>query len=177
MFVASLNQSVVVVGLDEVFRLPANELSGWNILSIRGRMNERPLNFPAARRVKTLHFDDVEADHSDYLFAATPKDIEDAIAFGREVGEEPLLIHCHAGISRSTAAAWIIIWDKLKNEPDAVQLSFDIVRKLRPILLPNRHVLRLGIEALAPKETQKRILQQFQECLVELNYPHIEPPP
>jgi predicted protein tyrosine phosphatase len=165
------NHKLMIVGLDEVFRLPASELKDWNILSIRGRMNERPFNFPGARRVKTLHFDDVEADYpEEQLFAAKPKDVEDALAFAREVGDEALLIHCRAGISRSTAIAWIIIWDKLKAKADSVGQAFDIVRKVRPILLPNRHVLRLGVEALAPKETQTKIMEEFQGCLMELNY-------
>jgi hypothetical protein len=56
------------------------------------------------------------------------------------------------------------------RKADAVRRSFDIVRKLRPILAPNRHVLRLGIKALASTGTRKTIMQQFRECLVELNH-------
>jgi len=168
---ATYYDKLMIVGLDEVLQLPAAMLRDWNILSIRGRLNELPLNFPGARSVKTLHFDDVESDYPDeHLFAATPSDIQHALAFAREIGDAPLLIHCHAGISRSTAVAWIIIWDKLKPKPDSVGQAFDIVRRARPILLPNRHVLRLGIAALAPKETQKSIMQEFQGCLAELNY-------
>ena len=168
---ATYHHNLMIVGLDEVLQLPATMLRDWNILSIRGRLNELPLSFPGARSVKTLHFDDVESDYpDDHLFAATPSDIQHALAFAREIGDEPLLIHCHAGISRSTAVAWIIIWDKLKPKPDSVGQAFDIVRRVRPILLPNRHILRLGIEALAPKETQKTIMQEFQGCLTELNY-------
>jgi predicted protein tyrosine phosphatase len=163
--------NLMILGLDEVLGLPAVDLQEWNIVSIRGRMNERRLTFPGARRVKTLHFDDVEADcPNEQLFAATPNDLEDALAFAREVGDEPLLIHCRAGISRSTAIAWLIVWDKLKAGPDSVGQAFDIVRRARPILLPNRHILRLGIEALAPRETQREILHEFQDCLLELNY-------
>jgi predicted protein tyrosine phosphatase len=80
-------------------------------------------------------------------------------------------MHCVAGISRSTAIAWVIVFDKLKGKPDAVRRSFDIVRKLRPILSPNRHVLRLGIEALTEKGSRKRVMQQFQDCLEELECP------
>jgi predicted protein tyrosine phosphatase len=138
-------------------------------------MNE-PLSFPGARSLKSLHFDDVEADcPEDGEFAAKPEDIRDAIAFSRGIDDGLLLIHCAAGISRSTALAWIIIYDKLKGEPDAVRRSFHLVRKLRPILSPNRHVLRLGVEALAPKGSRIKIMQQFQDCLVELN--PVEPTP
>jgi len=92
-----------------------------------------------------------------------------ALAFSREVKDEPLLIHCAAGISRGTAMAWIIVYEKLKGKPDAVRRSFDIVRKLRPILAPNRHVLRLGIEALVPQKNREAVKGQFRDCLIELN--------
>ena len=55
------------------------------------------------------------------------------------------------------------------RKADAVRRSFDIVRKLRPILAPNRHVLRLGIEAVVPQEGRQAVMQQFGDCLDELN--------
>jgi predicted protein tyrosine phosphatase len=159
-----------IVGVEEALRLSQAELAGWNILSICGRM-EAPLSFREARSTKNLHFDDVEGDcPEDGEFAARPEDIQEALAFAREIDGEPLLIHCVAGISRSTALAWIIIYDRLKGKPDAVRQSFEIVRKLRPILSPNPHVLRLGVKALTPKGNRKKIIQQFQDCLAELNY-------
>lgn len=168
-------QRIAVLGIDEALRLNQPELARWNIRSIRGRLNELPLDFPDARKVKTLHFDDGEADYpEEHLFAARVEDIEEALAFAHEVGEEPLLIHCFAGISRSTAIAWIIVWDKLKDKPDAVRRSFDIVRRVRPILLPNRHILRLGVEVLAPEGSRKMLMQQFQDRLIELNYPELD---
>lgn len=169
MDIDSIKQKMKIVGVEEARRLSPAELAGWNILSIRGRLN-KPLDFPGALKSKSLHFDDVQEDcPEDGEFAARLEDIQDALAFSRAIGDEPLLIHCVAGISRSTAIAWIIIYDKLKEKPDAIRQSFEIVRKLRPILLPNRHVLKLGVEALAPPESRKEIMRQFHECLVELN--------
>jgi predicted protein tyrosine phosphatase len=161
---------IKIVGVEEARRLTPAELAVWNILSIVGRKYE-PLSFPGARSMKSLHFDDVEADcPEDGEFAATPQDIRVALAFSRGIGDEPLLIHCLMGISRSTSLAWLIIYDKLKSRPDAVRQSFEIVRKLRPILSPNRHVLRLGVDALAPQGSRKKIMLQFRDCLAEL-YP------
>ena len=168
MDIDSFRQKFKIVGVEEARRLSQAQLTGWNILSIRGRMNE-PLSFPGARQTKSLHFDDVEADcPEEQLFAARPEDIRAALAFAREINDEPLLIHCAAGISRSTAVAWIILYDKLNGKPDAVRQSFEIVRKVRPILAPNRHVLRLGIEALVPGRNRKAIMEQFRDCLDEL---------
>ncbi len=171
MHIDSLNQKMMIVGVEQAVRLSPAELLGWNILSIRGRMNEPQLSFPGSQRTKSLYFDDVEADcPEDQEFAARLEDIQDALTFSRGIGVEPLLIHCQAGISRSTAIAWIIICDKLKEYQDAIHQAFDIVRNLRPILSPNLHVLRLGIQALAPKGSRRKIIQQFQECLDEFNY-------
>jgi predicted protein tyrosine phosphatase len=170
MHVDSLKQKTMTLGVAVALRLGPGELAGWNILSIRGQMNGAPLTFPGARGAKTLLFDDVQADRPEVgAFAARPEDIQTALAFSREIEDEPLLIHCATGISRSTAVAWIIIYDKLKGQPgDAVRRFFDIVRKLRPILAPNRHVLRLGIEALVPPESRQTIVQQFGDCIAEL---------
>jgi predicted protein tyrosine phosphatase len=172
MDIDSFKRKMKIVGVEEARRLRPAELARWNILSICGRRSG-PLSFPGARATKSLYFDDVEADfQDDGEFAARPEDIQDALVFARGIGDEPLLIHCAMGISRSTGVAWIIIYDKLKSQPDAVRQSFEIVRKLRPILSPNRHVLRLGVEALVSSGSRKKIMRQFQDCLVELNPNH-----
>jgi predicted protein tyrosine phosphatase len=164
------SQNLEIVSLEEVLRLDRTELARRNILSIRGRTNEPPLAFPGARRVRTLHFDDVLEDIPQQdLFAARREDLESAIEFGRAVVDQPLLIHCYAGISRSTAVAWILIFDRLKGGPGAVRRAFEIIRDTRPILQPNPHVLRLGIEILVPERTRGKVIQQFQDCLLELS--------
>jgi len=169
MEIDSFQRRMKIVGVEEARRLSQAELEGWHILSIIGRKKE-PLSFPGARSMKSLYFDDVEADcPEDGEFAASPKDIQEALSFSRGIGDGPLLIHCLMGISRSTALAWIILYDRLMAQPDAVRQSFDIVRKLRPILSPNRRVLRLGVEALVPQGSRRRIMQQFRDCLVELH--------
>jgi predicted protein tyrosine phosphatase len=173
MNIDSFKRKLKIVGVEEARGLSPEELAGWSILSIRSKMKEGPLSFPGARSTKSIHFDDVEDDFpEEQEFAAKPEDIQEALEFSRGIDDGPLLIHCHMGISRSTAIAWIIIYDKLKGKPDAVRSSFEIVRKLRPILSPNRHVLRLGVEALAQKGSRKRVMQQFHDCLEEINPQH-----
>jgi predicted protein tyrosine phosphatase len=169
MRVASLNQKLIILGQDELLSLPSAFLSDWSVLSITGRGTNK-LYLPEAKAICRLHFDDVEKDapETDH-FAATEADIEKGIGFARQVGNDHLLIHCYAGISRSTAMAWIIIWDKLRDKADAVRLSFGIVRQIRPILLPNRHVLMLGINLLAPERARDDIVRQFQACLRQLD--------
>ena len=60
-----------------------------------------------------LRFDDVIEDSSDQV-APHRGDVEAILVFGRSLSAEPqssahLLVHCHAGISRSTAAMTLIL--------------------------------------------------------------------
>jgi predicted protein tyrosine phosphatase len=169
MYIELLNQDLTIASHEEAVLLHDNGHALWNVLSISDKVVlERP-RFPHARRVTHLLFDDVEADSPvDGHYAATPNDVRTAISFAREIGSEPLLIHCYAGISRSTAIAWLIAYDRLKERPDAVRRAFEIVRELRPIMRPNRHVLMVGLELLIPKGKRSEVEQLFLECLSEL---------
>src|SRR5579863_1711298 len=54
-----------------------------------------------------LRFHDIIEPAPDRL-PPSRRDVEELLAFGRELGASPvshLLVHCHAGVSRSTAAA------------------------------------------------------------------------
>ena len=169
MYIELLDQDLTIASHEEALLLHDHGHAQWNVLSICDKVVlERP-KFVDARRVAHLLFDDVEADSPvDGHYAATPDDVRVAISFAREIGNEPLLIHCYAGISRSTAIAWLIAYDRLKERPDAVRRSFEIVRELRPAMRPNRHVLKVGLEFLVPKGEFAEAEQLFLECLSEL---------
>jgi predicted protein tyrosine phosphatase len=170
MYIELLDQDLTIASHEEALLLHQNGHAKWNVLSISDKIAlERPY-FPNAQRVMNLFFDDVETDSPpDCHYAATPEDIQLAISFAREIGNEPLLIHCYAGVSRSTALAWLIAYDRLKERPDAVRRSFEIVHELRPAMRPNRHILTLGIELLVPAPDREEIQQLFLECLGELD--------
>jgi len=52
---------------------------------------------------KVVEFDDISSPHPGYL-PPTYSQVEEMIRWG--VGRTQLLVHCHAGMSRSTATAW-----------------------------------------------------------------------
>ncbi|WAJ26322.1 tyrosine phosphatase family protein [Antarcticirhabdus aurantiaca] len=54
----------------------------------------------------------------------------------------PLLVHCYAGISRSTAAA-LLIAAMLRPEAEERQLAAEL-RRLSPAATPNPYLVRLG---------------------------------
>jgi predicted protein tyrosine phosphatase len=78
----------------------------------------------------------------------TRADVGRLLAFGREVGETSdahLLVHCRAGVSRSTAAATLIMMQA--NPEWSASDSLEAVVALRPRAWPNLLILELG-EAL-----------------------------
>jgi predicted protein tyrosine phosphatase len=73
--------------------------------------------------------------------------VRELLTFGRDwSAEAPLLIHCWAGISRSTATAFMLA---CQRNPDVPEL--EIARRLRqaaPHAYPNRRLVRLADLAL-----------------------------
>lgn len=77
--------------------------------------------------------------------APVAQHVGDALAFAREAGDDRLIVHCHAGVSRSPAIAWCILLDRLGSPAAATATLFE----LRPIAIPNRVIIRLGLEMIA----------------------------
>ena len=76
-------------------------------------------------------------------------DVERLLAFGHELSGTPeshLLIHCHAGVSRSTASAALIL---AQARPDrSARDTLDAVAQLRPRAWPNLRMLEFGDDLL-----------------------------
>ena len=96
----------------------------------------------APQEYLTVRFHDVILPHPD-LELPRREHIEQVLAFGRKLPQgDPahLLIHCHMGISRSTAAAAAILAQAHTSlGEDAV---FDEVQRLRPRAWPNSLMIR-----------------------------------
>ncbi|HJS86466.1 MAG TPA: protein-tyrosine-phosphatase, partial [Acetobacteraceae bacterium] len=74
------------------------------------------------------------------------------LAFGRDFAAEPpndahLLVHCHAGISRSTAAMTLILAQALPDVPARTILAH--VLRIRPKAWPNLRIIEIGDAMLA----------------------------
>ncbi len=104
--------------------------------------------FEVHRRLK-LRFHDVIEPNPGWI-APQPWDIELLLAFGRDLAESPdahLLVHCHAGLSRSTAAAALILAQAQPGRPAAEALL--AIARLRPRAWPNLRMIELGDALLA----------------------------
>jgi predicted protein tyrosine phosphatase len=80
-----------------------------------------------------------------------PAHIEQLLAFGRILGHEPatdahLLVHCHAGISRSSASIALLIAQAMPGRSgDAI---FADILRIRPQIWPNLRIIELGDRTL-----------------------------
>jgi predicted protein tyrosine phosphatase len=98
----------------------------------------------APHRRLILRFHDVIEPQPDQI-APTREDVERLLVFGREVSETPeahLLVHCRAGVSRSTAAAALILMQANPEWPASAAL--DVVAAIRPRAWPNLLILEFG---------------------------------
>jgi predicted protein tyrosine phosphatase len=108
-------------------------------------------NFALDRRLKLNFHDVIEAAPG--WIAPERWDVELLLAFGRNIGQPPLyggfdvpdthlLVHCHAGLSRSTASAILLLAQR-----DPARSAHDIVgqiTRLRPQAWPNLRMIEMG---------------------------------
>jgi len=94
-----------------------------------------------------LRFHDVIDAQETGTVAPQPDHVADILSFGRrlltERGQNPhLLVHCHAGVSRSTAAMTLILAQALP-EASAIRIFGEVLR-IRPQAWPNLRILEFG---------------------------------
>ena len=103
--------------------------------------------FSINRRLR-LRFHDVIESQPGWI-APERWDVELLLAFSRDLAvseEAHLLVHCHAGVSRSTAAATLVMAQARPDRP-ADEVLREVVR-LRPRAWPNLRIHEFGDEIL-----------------------------
>jgi len=162
--------NLTILGIDEVKRLDRPQVDF--LLSI---LSPEDLLLPPAwvvqERWLSFGFADLDDPHaaSGSYFPPTRSDVLLILAFGRQVldqqagREDPLtlLIHCSAGVSRSTAAGYAILCDWLGpgREAEAVQA----VLAVRPVAQPNRLMVAYADDILARQGRMIETAQAFYE--------------
>lgn len=98
--------------------------------------------YPPHRRV-VHRFDDVLGAVGD---AAPPEvgHVDAILGWGDVLAADTadhVLVHCHAGVSRSTAAAVMLM---ARDQPGREAAAFDVVRRIRPRSWPNSRMLAIA---------------------------------
>ena len=116
---------------------------------------KRPYGLKNIPNTLKLTFDDVGSNHFAWDIAPSEEDIQRIINFATRLKAEnitgKLLVHCHAGISRSSAAAFICkcVWEGPGKEAEILQYIY----KIRPIAMPNDLMVAIG-DKLLSRNTQ-----------------------
>jgi predicted protein tyrosine phosphatase len=145
------NPRLTICGLQELgaFRNAAVT----HVLSILDPNYPEPADFASygPHERLTLRFDDI-IDPAPGLVAPTREHIEQLLSFGEGLAASEgdplshLLIHCHAGISRSTASMAILLTEARPHasEDDV----FAHIREIRPQAWPNSRMIMLADQLL-----------------------------
>jgi predicted protein tyrosine phosphatase len=118
------------------------------VVSIGSPFEEKPKGLDKCPNVLRLEFDDVDEDIiGEHWVHPNENDITNLINFAQEDCNE-ILIHCHAGISRSTAAGFImnsIFFGKGKEE-GAIIVTARQCQELD--IAPNRLMIKIADKLL-----------------------------
>jgi predicted protein tyrosine phosphatase len=172
MFIEEINRHLTVSSIPELPRLLDFDKNFWNVVSIREPRVPKPECLRNAKRYIEVFFEDRE-DLPD--FPSRPPRSEDVAVMFEFVDahpEEPVLVHCLAGQSRSPAFALGVIvrglirsnWDKNNTQPLVTHAS-DLLLQIRPQSRPNVLLLQLCFEQFLPEEAAKQLANSF------VNYP------
>lgn len=118
-----------------------------------------------------IRFDDVVAEYPGFE-ACTPAHIERVLAFGDKVHARPdahVLIHCHAGVSRSMAAAAILM---AQHAPGHEEEAFLKLLELRKHGWPNTRMVEFADVLLKRDGALLRGLVTYRKALLEVK-PHL----
>ena len=157
---------VTICGIDELgFHWEAGVTHVLSILDPGWPEPEALGAFDPHRRLE-LRFHDVIETGSGYI-APESRDVEQLLAFGRDLTEARgthLLVHCHAGVSRSTAAATLILAQTHPDRP-AEEALLTVARQ-RPRAWPNLRILELGDALLERRgELVDAARAHYRRCL------------
>jgi predicted protein tyrosine phosphatase len=159
------DHTVTICGIPELPQHSAGRVT--HILSIIDSAEPRPPALDAFGAVDHLliRFDDVVAEYPGYE-ACTIGHIEQMLAFGERVHAAPgshVLIHCHAGISRSQAAAAILM---CQHAPGQEEAAFMRLLTLRQHGWPNTRMVEFADELLKRDGALMRGLVAYRKALI-----------
>jgi len=141
---------ITVCGLEELAGHAERQVS--HVLSILDPDQPEPEAFGAYGEHARLElkFHDIIEETPGYV-APQPEDVAKMLEFGRDVMRDPenlrhLLVHCHMGISRSTAAMALLI---AQGQPEVPASDImELILSIRDKAWPNLRILQFGEEQL-----------------------------
>jgi predicted protein tyrosine phosphatase len=163
---------VTICGIPE---LPLFREAGVSdVLSIIDPATPEPEAFAsfAPHRRRTLRFDDLQFETPGSL-APSEADVRAILEFGAELERRSdtahVLVHCHAGVSRSSAAAALLM---AQHNPGREEDAFMTLLELRPQAWPNSRVVEIADVLLERQGALGAALTAYRRALLQVR-PHL----
>ncbi len=164
MFVEAMQREIHVCSHAECAEFLQQNPSRWNVVSIREPFHPEAA-LPGAIRVHPVVFEDVLSEDGVHGQGPRSAHLEGILRFADRTAREPLLVHCWAGRSRSTAVALTLLvralWEQGVLGPALVKQSIDALMALRPQSIPNSWVLRLGLQCSPPSRLAQTLVKEL----------------
>ncbi len=165
MFVAPLQRHLQVCAQVDLPSYSKRDPGFWNVVSIRepSRPVPNPAGFRSIHTMLCLDIVGIEGlDKSELAHAPRAEHLEEVFSFADFHHTEPLLIHCWAGVSRSTAVALALIVRAMHydgySEDEIVNDACETLLAIRPQAAPNPMVLEIGISLFLDDDSTSRLL-------------------
>jgi predicted protein tyrosine phosphatase len=140
---------ITVCGISELESFVGTGVS--HVLSILDPGESEPPAFYKFERHHRLdlRFHDIIEEQKEYL-APQEAHVRELLEFGQRLDADPkpshLIVHCHMGVSRSTASMILLLAQALPHK-SAESIAEEVVR-IRPIAWPNLRIITMGDKLL-----------------------------
>ena len=153
MYIEALKRELVIRGQAEAESLIKQEPGKWNVISIREPFHPEPV-LANCRSIYSCVFEDVQTEDGNHGHGPKSTHVESVLRAVDRAKTGPLLVHCWAGRSRSTAIGLLLIvralWEQGIDGAALVRDSVETLLAIRPQAIPNSLVLRLGLQLIVP---------------------------
>ena len=161
--------TLIICGLSEVPRLVAERRPSHLVTLLDpASMIETPAGIEARRHLR-LAVNDIAAP-TEGLIAPDAALVEALLAFGADWDERaPMLIHCWAGISRSTASAFVLACER---SPEADERAIArAMREAAPHAYPNRRIVGLADDLMGRRGRMVDAIESMGACEMAFGTP------
>jgi predicted protein tyrosine phosphatase len=184
MFIEEIGRHLAVSSIPELEKSLKLDKGFWNVISIREPRVPKPGFLSMAKRFHVVICEDREEVDPDV--PSRPPRLEDVrgiFQFVDAYPDEPILVHCLAGLSRSPAVALALIargmlhrgWD-VKNSQPLVERAVELLLRIRRKARPNVLFLRLCLEQFLPVEAARDLTVALVNHLVLMENRFVKQP-
>ena len=168
MFVDPLQRHLHVCAQADLPSYSKRDPRFWNVISIRDPSRPAPsvTGFLSIHTMLCLDAVDTEAlKANELIHAPRAEQLEEIFHFTDNIPDAPLLVHCWAGVSRSTAVALALIVRAMHfdgySEDEIVTEACATLLAIRPQAAPNPLLLEIGLALFLDAASAKRLVVQL----------------